>query len=128
MTGPPDHIGVYKVGDCYVNLHEDRYGYCGSVYADPSTDPSDRVSWHFDHLRGPAIGVHDERSLAISVCSFGGYYTSDNRGDDLPDWAPEPDIADAINNASAWVEDPAQVEELTFLPEWCFNMEENNDE
>lgn len=128
MTGPPVHIGVYKVGECLVDLYESRHGYCGTIYADPTTDPSDRTLWQFDHLRGPAIGVHDERSLASAACSFGGYHTSDNRGDDLPDWAPKPKVADAINNASAWVEEPDQVEELSELPEWCSDLEENNNE
>lgn len=68
-------------------------------------------SWRFDGLRaapagfGPGIGydspeAYDE--MAKSAVSFGGYYTTHNRGDDVPDWAPLPEVADAINDATSW--------------------------
>lgn len=113
-------VGIYEVGGCIVDLHEDRWGYCGVVYADPTIDPGDRVAWHFTELRGPPAGVHDERDLARAACSFGGYYSSDNRSHDVPDWAPSPEVADAISAASA-CED--KVTELNQLPPWCLDLE-----
>jgi hypothetical protein len=110
-------IGVFRVGEAIVDLHEDRDGYWGAVYA------RDHV-WPFDGLKGPAIGVHDERELARAACSFGGYYGTFNRGDDLPDWAPRsPEIADAISDATCCAEEDGEVEELDDLPEWCAEME-----
>jgi hypothetical protein len=114
----PYAIGAFKVGEAIVVLDETSSGYCGIVFADPTINPSDRAIWHFDNLHGPACGVHDERSLAVSACSLGGYYSTHNRGADLPDWAPEPEIADAIESAACCVENSDEVEEIEELPEW----------
>jgi hypothetical protein len=37
--------------------------------------------------------------MAMSAAAFGSYYTTHNRGDDTPDWAPPPEVADAIDDA-----------------------------
>lgn len=113
-----EHIGVYQVGDAVVDLCEGVNGYWGTIFTNP-TDSKNRRGWEFDGLRGPAIGVHDECELAKAACYFGGYYSTFNRGDDLPDWAPSEEIADAISNASWWAE---EVVELEGLPDWCYEI------
>lgn len=121
----PVHLGFFRVGLCYVDLYKSRGGsYCGTIFADPTSDPLDRTSWTFQNLRGPPAGFPDDRYLAMSACSFGGYYTSDNRGDDLPEWAPPAETADAISEASWWVQLSEEVEELDELPAWCSTVEE----
>jgi len=37
------HLGVYQVGECVVDLHENGDAYSGTIYADPTVDPADRV-------------------------------------------------------------------------------------
>jgi hypothetical protein len=114
------HIGVYRVGECFVDLYEEQTGYCGVVYGDPSSDPADRVAWQFDALRGPACGVHSEPALAVAACDFGGYYSSCNRGADLPPWAPPAHVADGIAQGAAGAQEATEVESL---PEWCSTVE-----
>ena len=76
--------------------------YTGTISADGNV-------WHFDTLHAPAAGfcfAYDSPKaydkMAESAVSFGSYYTTDNRGDELPDWAPPPDVADAISSATCW--------------------------
>ncbi len=87
-----------------------RYRDCGD-YA--GTVSADGMVWRFDDLHAPAIGLgagvaydssaaYDE--MAASAASFGSYYTSHNRSDDTPDWAPAPDVADAIDSAVSWAQ------------------------
>lgn len=70
--------------------------------------------WRFADLHAPAVGfgpgiaydspaAYDE--MARSAVSFGSYYTSWNRGDDTPDWAPSPETADAIAEATEYALD-----------------------
>ena len=114
-------VGYFQVGDAIVTLCEGSDGtYSGTIFADPTTDPAGRAVWHFDGLHGPACGVHDERDLALAATGFGGYYTSDNRGDDVPEWAPAPVVADAICQAAISADESDQVTELdeSELPGW----------
>lgn len=96
------------IGDAVITItYRDRGDYAGTVCAG-------RKCWRFDELRGPAIGfgrgiaydsprAYDE--MAESAVGFGSYYTTHNRGDDVPDWAPSADVADAIEEATAWAQD-----------------------
>jgi len=119
------HLGYFAVGDAIVCLSEERDGsYSGTIWADPTVDAADRRTWSFDGLRGPACGLHSEKDLALSATGFGGYFTSGNRGPDLPDWAPDPDVADAICQAAIWADESDQVTELDELPAWCLELEE----
>jgi hypothetical protein len=79
-----------------------REDYRGSVRAGGYT-------WKFDELHAPAMGfsfasdspeAYDK--MAASAVSFGSYYTTHNRGDDVPDWAPPAKVADAIDEATVW--------------------------
>lgn len=47
--------------------------------------------------------MYDE--MAESAVGFASYYTTHNRGDDLPDWAPSAEVADAIAEATEWAQD-----------------------
>jgi hypothetical protein len=72
-------------------------------------------AWRFEDLRAPAAGfgahAHDSSyaydKMAASAVSFGSYYTTHNRGDDTPEWAPAPEVADAIEAATAGAQDEA---------------------
>lgn len=92
------------IGDAVITIEYDgeqdgRSQYKGTVRAGKHT-------WKFDNLGSPMGGfrtgsdsaqAYDE--MAQSAVSFGSYYSSGNRGDDTPEWAPSEEIADAINDA-----------------------------
>jgi hypothetical protein len=96
------------IGDAVVDIeYQDNNEYSGTITAGGQT-------WKFDSLYPPAIGfgrgvgydssrAYDE--MARSAVSFGSYYTSHNRGDDTPDWAPPEKVADAIDEATGWAQD-----------------------
>lgn len=70
--------------------------------------------WRFADLYAPRIptaghvgsaGVAYDSSaaydeMAASAIAFASYYTSRNRGDDVPEWAPPAEVADAIESAA----------------------------
>lgn len=68
-----------------------------------------RHLWTFADLGAPAIGwgegvgydspaAYD--AAAEGAVAFGAYYTTHNRGDDVPGWAPKPENADLIDERS----------------------------
>lgn len=69
-------------------------------------------SWVFEDLKAAPVGFGGEGydspraydAMAAAAVSFGAYYTTRNRGD-APEWAPAPDVADAIEGATAWATD-----------------------
>mgnify|MGYP006969347834 CR=1 FL=1 len=101
------------IGDATVRIrYRDEGDYAGVITV-PSGDGG-RWHWHFDDLHAPAIGfgpgiaydspeAYDE--MAGSAISFGSYYTTYNRGDDVPEWAPDAEVADAIDEATSWATD-----------------------
>jgi hypothetical protein len=54
----------------------------------------------FEDLGSGCGGCRTEISMAESAISFAAYYSSDNRGDDTPEWAPSGDLANAIGDAA----------------------------
>ena len=48
----------------------------------------------------PGTRPEDFDEMAQAAVDFASYYSSDNRGDDTPDWAPPAELADAIQEAS----------------------------
>lgn len=92
------------IGEAVVRIqYHDAGDYRGTVSANGHV-------WRFAELRAPACGfgpgigydsstAYDE--MAASAVSFGAYYTTHNRGDDLPDWAPPAEVADAIDAATS---------------------------
>ena len=91
------------IGDATIRIaYHDEGDYRGTVSAGGRT-------WHFRDLHAPRMGgaanrhgydspeAYDEQ--AASAVVFGAYYTTHNRGDDCPDWAPTPEVADAIEEA-----------------------------
>lgn len=92
------------IGDAVIDIrYDDRHNdYRGSVTAEGYT-------WKFTDLHEPRYGFgHSVDSpeaydkMAASAVAFGSYYTTHNRGDDLPEWAPSPSVADAIDNAVSY--------------------------
>ena len=87
---------TYRGGDTYI----------GSVCVG-------KKCWRFDDLNAARVGFGDHAydspeaydKMAASAVSFGSYYTSTNRGDEVPDWAPSPEVADAIDEAISWTQD-----------------------
>jgi hypothetical protein len=97
------YIGDAAVTIEYVGGPEDEYE--GSIRAGEHT-------WQFDSLFAPRAGFavsYDSPeaydAMAASAVSFAAYYASSNRGDDTPDWAPEPEVADTIEEATEWARD-----------------------
>lgn len=92
---PKRYIGDAVIDIRYDDRHQD---YRGTITAG-------RHKWKFDGLHEPRMGFGSVDSpsaydqMAVSAASFASYYTSDNRGDDLPEWAPKPSVADAIADA-----------------------------
>jgi hypothetical protein len=94
------------IGDAVVTVsYHDDGDYRGTVKAGGQT-------WRFRDLQAPKMGFRFASdspdaydAMAASAVSFGAYYTSHNRGDDVPDWAPDPNTADAIDSAVSWAQD-----------------------
>ncbi len=92
------------IGDAVIRItYRDRGDYAGTVCA------PGRRCWHFENLWPPQVmtfgpvdspRAYDE--MAASAVSFGSYYTSRNRGAEVPDWAPSAEIADAIDEATSF--------------------------
>jgi hypothetical protein len=101
-------MAIRYIGSAIIDIrYRDRGDYAGRIVAG-------KCSWRFQDLHAPQAGLgagvaYDSSKaydkMAGSAVSFGSYFTSDNRGEDTPDWAPEPDVADAINDATAWAMD-----------------------
>lgn len=101
-------MAIRYIGDATVRIkYRDRGDYTGTISAGGHT-------WHFDELHAPRVGfgpgiaydsseAYDE--MAGSAVTFGSYYTTYDRGDDVPEWAPEPEVADAIDEATSWAMD-----------------------
>jgi len=101
------YIGDAVVTIKYVGTDRDgRDEYVGTIRVE-------NYAWKFSSLYAPAVGfgagvAYDSPaaydSMAKAAVSFGSYYTTCNRGDDVPDWAPDAETADAID-AAAWDRD-----------------------
>jgi hypothetical protein len=99
-------MAIRYIGDAVIRItYRDCGDYAGTVTANGHT-------WRFADLHAPRCGfqfaydsprAYDE--MARSATTFGSYYTTHNRGDDTPDWAPAPEVADAIDKAVAWASD-----------------------
>jgi hypothetical protein len=100
------YIGNAVITIEYVGETPDGRGnYAGTVRVGKHT-------WRFDELHSGVGGVSSGRGygypadspeaydeMAQSAVSFASYYTTHNRGDDAPEWAPPPEVADAIDEA-----------------------------
>lgn len=94
------------IGDAIITIqYRDRGDYAGTIRAGGHT-------WHFEDLYAPAGGLpfaYDSPEaydkMAAAAVSFGSYYTTHNRGSDTPEWAPPAEVADAIEEATAWATD-----------------------
>lgn len=96
------YVGDAVVKILFLGITGGRPTYRGTVHAGEHR-------WAFDDLRVPSVGsgpcspkAYDR--VASDAVSFGAYYTSLNRGDDVPDWAPPANVADAIEEAAMWVQ------------------------
>lgn len=71
------------------------------------TDANSGMFWLFDDLREQWRGGIRQTvdAAARSAVGFGSYYQTGNRGDDLPDWAPSAEFADALSNSGAFMGD-----------------------
>lgn len=100
QTTPPttpafDAPETLTCGDATVKIEQGPDGaWFGTVEA-PEIAP-----WPFSELR---LGSAPDcpRAAAREALAFLTYYTTDNRGDDVPDWAPPGPVADALD-AAAW--------------------------
>jgi hypothetical protein len=97
---PKRFIGNAVVEIRYRGNIAGRDEYTGNVRAGPHV-------WKFQSLFAPQSGFtfgYDSPEaydrMAEAAVSFGAYYSSQNRRDDLPDWAPPPGTADAVDEAT----------------------------
>lgn len=107
-AGGVDRVTRY-IGRLKVSVGEYHGGYDGRWYYRGYIQTPSGKKWHFSDL---ASGVGGYRGAggsdspvaydhaAVSAVSFASYYTTHNRGDDLPDWAPPAEVADEIENES----------------------------
>lgn len=102
-------MAMRYIGDAVIEIYYDDAldEYHGTISV-----PSKNAKWRFDGLRAPRIGFNFASDsseaydrMAVSAVAFGSYYTTHNRGDDVPEWAPAPEIADAIEEAVSWASD-----------------------
>ena len=93
------------IGDAVVTI---EYGDDGAYHGNVRFG---QYVWKFGDLHAPRMGfrfaydspeAYDE--MAQNAVSFGSYYTTHNRGDDVPDWAPPPEVADAIEEAVGYAQ------------------------
>jgi len=92
------------IGELEIRLHywgrtnDNRASYIGSVIL------PDGQQWNFADLQSgvgcPGTRPEDFDKMVEAAVDFAAYYTSHNRGDDTPDWAPPAELADAIEEAS----------------------------
>ena len=92
-------IGLY----CRGRTPDDRANYLGYVKL------PDGRKWRFANLAS-GVGIPGNRpedfdSMARSAVSFAANWTSHNRGDETPEWAPAADLADAMSDAAEIGED-----------------------
>lgn len=59
---------------------------------------ADGREWRFDDLASGVGGCKSEMEIAESALSFASYYSTGNRGDDVPEWAPPGDLASDIGD------------------------------
>jgi hypothetical protein len=109
------YIGDASVSIRYVGQSRDgRSTYEGVVRVGSHEWPFDDLSSGVGYL-GATPDAYDE--MAASAVSFASYYTTHNRGDDTPDWAPEPEVADAIDEATSWAMDDGGSYEVRRTPD-----------
>lgn len=92
------------IGDLEIRLQyrgrsdDNRAKYCGYILL------PDGQRHNFDDLCSgvgtPGTRAEDYDEMAESAVDFAAYYSSDNRGDDTPNWAPPAELADAISDAA----------------------------
>jgi len=77
---------------------DDRAKYLGNIIL------PDGRKWNFANLQSrvgcPGTRPEDFDAMAESAVDFATYYTSHNRDDNTPDWAPSAELADAMEEAS----------------------------
>lgn len=91
------------IGDAVITLEIEHEG-MGPRVEYKGTIRAGGYSWRFDKLSVPIFNKGSDSpeafdEAAASAAGFGSYYTTYNRGDDVPDWAPSPEVADAIDEA-----------------------------
>lgn len=93
------------IGDAVITLESVGGGEYKGTISVPGPNGR-RLTWKFDQLHAPRLGfpyafdsaeAFDE--MADHAAAFGSYYTTHNRSDDVPDWAPPGHVADAIDEA-----------------------------
>ena len=92
------------IGDCEIRLQycgrtsDNRAKYLGYILL-----PDGRRHNFTDLQSGvgsPGTRAEDFDNMAEAAVDFAAYYTTHNRSDDTPDWAPPAELADAIEEAS----------------------------
>jgi hypothetical protein len=91
-------------GDLEIGLHftgytkENRANYMGYIKL------PDGRKYQFKDLQSgcgsPGVTPEAIDEMAVSAVGFAAYWTSDNRGDETPEWAPSEEMADAIADAA----------------------------
>lgn len=105
--GTKDRYMIFLIGVAKVSIrYLDNDTYEGWI----KVPGPNKVAWKFTDLKcapvgfGAGVAYDSHRALekmAYSAVSFGSYYSTHNRGEDTPDWAPSADVADAIC-AATW--------------------------
>jgi hypothetical protein len=100
---------TYFSGSLKIELEQTGVSHDGRDVFKGTIILADGQKWPFDELKSGCGGCRTEISMAESALSFASYYSSDNRGDDTPEWAPPSELASAIGNAADYTPERAEI-------------------
>jgi hypothetical protein len=114
------------IGDAVITIEyidetpDGRGNYKGTVRVGKHT-------WRFDELHSGVGGGGDSPeaydAMAEGAVGFASYYSTGNRGE-APEWAPPPEVADAIEEAVSWAQDDRGEYEVRRSPKGKVHEEE----
>lgn len=98
------------IGDAVISVEYEGTNFASNHDNYRGTITAYGKSWKFDKVGIPGSRHAADSPLAYdkaaaAAVAFGSYYTTHNRGDDVPEWAPAPETADAIDEATSIVMD-----------------------
>jgi hypothetical protein len=96
-------VETFYSGSLRIEIEEDGRTDDGRDRTKGAVILPDGRRWEFTDLASGVGGFrHGLIEAAESALAFGSYYTTHNRGDEVPDWAPPADVADEIEKEASY--------------------------